>query len=366
MFTPSRLTLARERRGLNKKRLAELIDVTTRAMTGFESGETTPSATTISRLAEVLNFPISFFHAEDIEEIENEAASFRSLTKMTASQRHSALAAGRLALALHDWVSARFRLPEPNVPKLGPGVDPETAAQVVRAEWGLGEKPLPNLIHLMEAHGVRVFSLAQECREVDAFSMWRSAQPFVFLNKQKSGEHSRFDAAHELGHLVLHWHHEVPQGREAEREAHRFAAAFLMPAASILSSTPRFPSLQDIIDAKRRWKVSAAALTHRLYQLKWLTSWQYRTLFVEISQRGYRANEPKPIQGETSQILNKVFTALRREGVTKLDIARELDIYSPDLDALVFGLAMLPVEGSGTSMPAERRPTKSPLHLVAT
>jgi Zn-dependent peptidase ImmA (M78 family) len=319
-------------------------------------------------LAEVLKFPTSFFEAGDLAEIPDEAASFRSLSRMSASDRHAALASGRLALALHDWISARFRLPEPSVPKLGPGVDPETAAQIVRAEWSMGEKPVSNVVHLLEAHGVRVFSLAQECHEVDAFSLWRSAQPFVFLNTQKSGEHSRFDAAHELGHLVLHWHHELPQlNKQAEKEAHRFAAAFLMPAASVLSSVPRLPNLQDLMRGKRRWKVSVAAYTHRLHELKRLTDWQYRTLIVDISQRGYRTNEPKPIQRETSQILNKVFATLRREGVSKADIARELDLYPEDLDALVFGLAMLPVlggSGSGKSSSFERRPSHPPLRLV--
>lgn len=364
MFTPSRLTLARQRRGLNKKRIAELVGVSTRAVTGFESGETVPSELTVARLADVLQFPVSFFHAADLDRIEDDAVSFRSLAKMTASQRHTARAAGDLALALHDWISERFRLPPQDVPRLGPGLDAETAAQIVRAEWKLGEKPLPNVIHLLEAHGVRVFSLAQDAREVDAFSLWQSTQPFVFLNTKKSAEHSRFDAAHELGHLVMHWHHEVPQGNQPEQEANRFAAALLMPAESLLASTPRVPTLHDLIKAKRRWKVSVAALTHRLSELKWLTPWQYRMLYVEISQLGYRTNEPQPMQRETSQILNQVFTALRREGVTKTEIASALNIYQPDLDALVFGLAMLPVEGNGT--PTKIPSAHPPLRLVTT
>lgn len=364
MFTPSRLALARDRRGLTKKRVAELIGVTTRSVTGFESGEITPSALTVAQLADALGFPVSFFEAEDLEQIAAEAVSFRSLSKMTASQRHSALAAGTLAFALHDWASVRFKLPEPNVPKLGPGVDPETAAQVVRAEWSLGEKPIPNLVHLLEARGVRVFSLAQECREVDAFSLWRSAQPFVFLNTQKSGEHSRFDAAHELGHLVLHWHHDVPQGKQAEQEAHRFAAAFLMPAAGLSPSAPRYPTLPQLIQAKRPWKVSVAALAHRLHELKALTDWQYRMLCVEVSKHGYRTKEPSPIHRETSQILNKVFTALRKEGVTKADIARQLHVHPQDLDALVFGLAMLPVGGGSTGSTPAKRAAFPALRLV--
>jgi Zn-dependent peptidase ImmA (M78 family)/DNA-binding XRE family transcriptional regulator len=364
VFTPSRLALARRRRGLTKKRVAELIGVSTRSVVGFEAGEITPTPLTIARMADTLDFPASFFEAADLEEISDEAASFRSLSKMTAAQRHSARAAGELAFALHDWIAERFRLPETNVPRLGPGIDPETAAEVVRAEWDLGEKPIPNVVHLLEVHGIRVFSLAQECHEVDAFSLWRLAQPFVFLNTQKSGEHSRFDAAHELGHLVLHWHHELPQGKQAEQEAQRFASAFLMPAASLVSLAPRSPSVQHLVQIKRPWKVSIAALTHRLHTLNLLTDWQYRTLFVEISNRGYRTKEPSPIHPETSQILNKVFKTLRKEGITKADIARELHVHPPDLDALVFGLAMLPVDGGSTGQASRSSEAQPRLRLV--
>ena len=172
----------------------------------------------------------------------------------------------------------------------------------------------------------------------------------MFLNTQKSGEHSRFDAAHELGHLVLHWHHELPQlNKQAEKEAHRFAAALLMPAASVLASASRMPTLNALISDKRRWKVSLAAYLHRLHELALVSDWQYRTLMVEASKRGYRSREPDPIQRETSQVLNKVFAMLRREGVSKAEVARELDLHADDLDALVFGLAILPVSATATA-----------------
>lgn len=365
MFTPSRLTLARNRRGLTKKRLAELIDVSTRSVTGFESGELAPKPISLAKISKALDFPPSFFEAEDLPELTSDAVSFRSLSKMAAAQRHSALAAGSLGFALNDWIASRFRLPSPSVPKLGPGIDPETAAQVVRAEWSLGEKPIPNLLHLLEVRGVRVFSITQECRELDAYSLWRGDQPFVFLNTEKSGEHSRFDAAHELGHLVLHWHHGIPQGRQAEQEAHRFAAAFLMPAQSILASAPRNPSLKQLVKAKQPWKVSVGALAHRLHELGVLSDWHYRTLCIEIGKLGYRTNEPEPkIARETSQVLNKVFAALRQEGCTKSDIARDLHVHPHDLDALVFGLAILPL-GEMSGVPTRPKlDSYPPLELV--
>lgn len=346
MFNPSRLSLARRRRGLTKKRLAQLAGLSDRAITAYEAAEIVPQDATQACIAEVLEFPPAFFQAGDPTEIPAEAASFRSMARMTASQRHAAQAAGSLALDLHAWIADRFRLPDADVPRVGPGVDPETAAEVVRAEWGLGEQPIPNLLHLLEAHGVRVFSLTEANREVDAFSLWFK-HPFVFLNTQKSAEHSRFDAAHELGHLVMHGHHEIPQGKEIEREAHRFASALLMPASGLRAVAPRNPGVGELVRAKRAWRVSVSALGHRLHQLDLLSDWHYRQLAVEIAKRGYRTEEPQPMQRETSQVLNKVFLALRREGTTKADVARALHWYPAELDRLVFNLAILPVDAEG-------------------
>jgi Zn-dependent peptidase ImmA (M78 family)/transcriptional regulator with XRE-family HTH domain len=350
--------LARRRRGLTKKQLAERVGVSDRAITAYEAGEMLPQEATLERIAGVLEFPASFFSGPDLEEIPTEAASFRSMARMTASQKHSAQASGTLALALHGWISQRFKLPDPDVPRIGPGVDPETAAEAVRAEWALGEQPIPNLVHLLEAHGVRVFSLTQECREVDAFSLWLR-HPFVFLNTQKSAERSRFDAAHELGHLVMHGHHEIPQGKEIEREANQFASAFLMPAGGVLATAPRAPSLEDLIRVKKKWRVSVSALAYRLHELHALSDWHYRRLVVAISQAGYRTSEPEPIARETSQVLNKVFMGLRKEGISKADVARELDLLPADVDRLVFNLALLPVDaedvGQGVEAPTGDR-----------
>ncbi len=351
MFNPSRLALARKRRGWTKRKLAAEAGLSDRSITAFESGEMTPSALTLPALAEALRFPASFFvQQDDLEEVPTEAASFRALTKMTAGQRAAAEAAGALAFTLSDWIEERFRVPDPDVPKLMPGLDPETAAEVVRAAWNLGEQPIPNLLHLLEARGVRVFSLAEESRSLDAFSLWRpgTEKPYVFLNTQKSAEHSRFDAAHELGHLVMHWHHASSGGREAEQEAQAFASAFLMPRAAIVASTPRYVTRAEVIRHKRRWRVAAIAYVYRLNKLGLLSDWHYRTLVVEMSKRGERTKEPHAIARETSQVLNKVFNVLRKEGTSKANIAEALHLYQHDLDAMVFGLAMLPVAGEGT------------------
>ncbi len=274
-------------------------------------------------LASSLELPTRFFFGPDIEEIAIDAASFRSLSTMTASQRDSALAAGSFAVnLLCKWIEERFELPLPSVPPLR-GFDPETAARALRAEWGLGERPIKNVVHLLEAHGVRVFSLPVDSASVDAFSVWHRSVPYVFLNPKKSAERGRTDSAHELGHLGMHGHG-TPRSREAEQEADAFGSAFLMPAGDVLAHAPRRSamSVAAIHRLKKRWGVSAIALVHRFKQLQVLSEWQYRSFCIQLSQAGYRKREDE-MPRDCSQIFAKVFEMLRSEGMTRSTIAKD-------------------------------------------
>ena len=191
---------------------------------------------------------------------------------------------------------------------------------------------------------MRVYSLAIDAAEVDAFSMWRRDRPFVFLNTLKSAEHGRFDAAHELGHLVLH-RHAAPNGQEAEQDANAFASALLMPPASVRAHAPRFATIDNLMRLKKVWGVSLAAMTYRLHKLDLLSEWHYRKLYIEISSRGFRKKEPDGAPREISQVLQKVFAALRKEGVSKEEVAEALRVHPKDIDELVFGLALTSLNG---------------------
>jgi Zn-dependent peptidase ImmA (M78 family)/DNA-binding XRE family transcriptional regulator len=360
-LTPSRLMLARKRRGLTLVQLAAAVRLSARSLSAYENGRQEPSPDTLRRVAAALDVPAKFLTASDVDEIPLDAVSFRALSKLTAGQRDAALAAARIALMLAEWIEHRFHLPEPDLPSL-PRLDPETAAEVVRARWGLGVAPLGNLVRLLEAHGVRVFSLAADCAAVDAFSfVWRQT-PYVLLNTSKSGERGRFDAAHELGHLVLHSEHRLPHGPDAEQDANRFAAAFLMPRASVLAHGLAGATIDHILTAKQTWRVSAMALTHRLHELGLLTDWGYRTACVDLSRRGYRTAEPGGIARETSPLLETVFHTLRAEGTSPAQIARDLCITTAELNRHVFALVPTVVEGTA----APTSPRRPKLTLITT
>jgi Zn-dependent peptidase ImmA (M78 family)/DNA-binding XRE family transcriptional regulator len=352
VFNPSRLRVARKRRGLTKLELAERIGVEWRSVSGYEAGEYPPSEDTLARIGVALKFPVAFFCGDDLEEPDPDIASFRAMKKMTAAQRDMALGEGALALLLNKFIEGKFVLPQADLPDLSHEDNPEAAAQSLRRYWGKGELPIPNMIHLLESKGVRIFSLAIDAVEVDAFSMWKGKTPFIFLNSHKSSEHSRFDAAHELGHLVMH-RHASPNGREAEKEANAFASAFLMPRGSVLANAPRTPTLPVLIKLKKIWTVSVAALNYRLHNLGLTSDWQYRGLCVQLAKYG-RDWEPEEAQRETSQALAKVFAALHEDGMNRTQVAKTLSIFMSELDQLLFGLVMTSIEGGRSGEPERR------------
>ena len=145
-FNSKRLSLARKRRRLTGKGLAEAAGLSSVTISRIENGENEPDDTTVAQLASVLNYPVKYFFLDDPDELDTTAVSFRSLSKMTAKEREAAIGAGRHCLELSNWLENEFSLPEANLIDLSYEADPESAARTLRSYWGLGEKPIGNML----------------------------------------------------------------------------------------------------------------------------------------------------------------------------------------------------------------------------
>lgn len=343
-FNPTRLRFARKRRGLTIKHLGSVIGMTPKIISDYENGKREPPDRTLSLIAKELHFPVQFFSLDDIVALDKAAVSFRSFSKMTASVRDSALGAGQIALEFAFWLDEKFKLPHIDIPDLR-DYEPEAAADTLRNIWAFGERPISNMIHMLESKGVRVFSLEEKTLDMDAYSFWMNDIPFMFINTRKTVERSRFDVAHELGHLALH-KHGSPLGKGVELEANRFASAFLMPRGSVIAKAPRFPSLAILIKFKSYWCVSTSALIKRMNELGLVTDWHYRNLIIELSGKWGRESEPNTItKRETSKLLPMIFKALKEDGINKEDIAKNLRIFVDDIDSLLFNLTFVGING---------------------
>lgn len=354
-LTPSRIRIARERRGMSKVALAKRLGITTRMLQIYES-DGAPAARA-DELVNALGVLPSFFEKSELNAISAEQGFFRARRRATAAQLGSARAVASIGAELYDWIAARFELPAVVVPDLD-AQEPEAAAATLRAVWGRGLEPLPNLIQLSEAHGVRVLSLPVDAETVDAFSMWLDGTPYVFLSTAKTAERSRFDLAHELGHLTMHSRNIVGvecHGQGEEREADAFASSLLMPLGDLRARSGRESAVPQILRLCSYYRVSAMAMTRRLHEIGRLTDWAYRQNCVHLAQRGFRSSEPGGIDRERSRVFATVFPALRAQGFRTSDLCEQLGLTIEDLRALVFGQLAGVMNGFGQRTVDTRR-----------
>lgn len=326
-FEPGRLRLARELRGWSQTELASRVDLTSAAISQFETGSTLPSRSTLDRLASALELPNAFF---DLPIIDTYEGFFRSLRRTSLRQRRRARAIAYVAhdLAVSaprarvaDTKTALPRIPIDDLQATRSHV--EGVANTVRASLGLPPGPIPNMVELLESHAVVVIRLPLGTDDVDAFSLPFPDRPVVVLGNEKGDRaRSRFDAAHELGHLVMHGD-QVWGIKEVEQQAHWFAAAFLMPASDIFHELPERTDWAALFDLKRRWQVSLAALLMRAKTLRRISDATYLAAVKETSARGWRRVEPIPL-GECESPSQRLLDLRSASGPTAM--ALPLDV----------------------------------------
>lgn len=360
---PSRITLARLRAGLSKTELASRLQSTSRTVTNYETLGAPDRAA--PALARALGCPSAFFARPATEPLEEERVFFRARRRSSAAQKHAATSAGRTGVELYELITEHFALPGLSVPDLA-GMDPCDAAQRLRAEWQLGIDPLPNSLRLAESHGIRVLSLPSGTADVDAFSLWENGFPYVFLSTLKTAERSRFDMAHELGHLVLHAGLGASLGGEvnAEKEADLFASELLIPRVFLRASIGREPSVTSILKLKGYLGVSAMALTYALHKAELMSDWSFRQTCIELTRRGFRTGEPEGMQRETSKVFTVALSTFHRsKGWGTEEIAQKLGVPPSEVHGLTFGQAITTVNVQPMA-PRSRKASRAQLSLV--
>lgn len=350
-FQAERLVEARDSRGLTQVALADLINRTSSSISRWEAGDQSPEPKALEALAKAMNLPVSFFLR--MQPKHGPAPMFfRSMASTTQSVRKRSQARLRwaqdISLSLQEWVD----LPETNVPRLDAedhreirNEDIERIANECRNQWGLGKGPIFDVILVLENAGIIVVKEEVGTASMDGVSNWSAAdgRPYTLIARDKATcVRSRMDAAHELGHLVLHRHlggrtlNSTSDFKEIERQAFYFAGAFLMPAESFASEVWS-PSLNAFLALKERWKVSVGAMMMRSANLG-ITSEEYeRRLWKHYSARGWRKNEPldDTLTSEEPRLLARSVRLLVEEGVrSKDDLLVDFRLHGPDVESL--------------------------------
>ena len=295
-FEPERLRLARELKEWSQADLAARLDVTPAAVSQFETGVTRPGTDALDRMTGALGVPAEFF---SLPVTETHDGFFRSLRRTSVSHRRRARALAHIA---HDLAVTAGHLDcrrsgaaDTRHRPAGPREELEEAARQVRRAFGMPRGPVPNVAEVLEKHGILLIRLPLDTADVDAFSLPFHDRPVVVLGADKNDRaRSRFDGAHELGHLVVHGD-QIWGVKEVEHQAHAFAAAFLMPADDIRDELPDRADWPVLFQLKQKWQVSLAALLMRARTLGRMSENNYLTAVKAASARGWRRVEPVPL-----------------------------------------------------------------------
>ena len=351
-FRGERLAQARDARGLTQVALARLIGRSSSSISRWEGGEQSPEPQALAALATELEVPVAFF-LRPLRDGGQAPMFFRSMASTTQSLRRRTRArlrwAQEIALSLQEWVD----LPDVDVPLLEGASDYrqirdqdiEAMANECRAVWELGGGPITDLLLVMENAGVVVVKEEVGSVRMDGLSNWWAAdgRPYVLIARDKDTcVRSRMDAAHELGHLVLHRGLEErvlnssADFREIERQAFDFAGAFLMPAESF-GAEVWTPSLNAFLALKERWRTSIAAMIKRCSRLHMLSEEYERRLWKHYGSRGWRRSEPldDQLEPENPRLLSRSVQLLVDEKVRdRRSLLTDFRLWGPDVEAL--------------------------------
>jgi Zn-dependent peptidase ImmA (M78 family)/DNA-binding XRE family transcriptional regulator len=326
IFDRQRLRIARQLRKMTRSALAEELEVSAAAVGQWEMGATRPKPHTVIQIAKTLRFPIGYFatSGRSLPDFETESSFFRSLRKSSAIDREAAMAHAALLAELVEVIERHARLPKLAIPE---HVADESStleeiddiADLVRASWDLDDEPIGDMVRVLELHGAIVVRLALADKGIDAFSWPGPDRPVVILDSGKGDRaRSRFDAAHELGHLVMHRQRAKAADRDLEKQAHRFASAFLVPRHQLEAEWPTGRlNWSTLLELKQRWQVSMAALLYRARDIGLVNATTYESAVKYMSRSGWRKAEPGDLGApERPRLLRRAVQALDENGIS--------------------------------------------------
>ena len=180
--------------------------------------------------------------------------------------------------------------------RLAADVDPSGAVRnVTRAAERLGCIVLPLDSELGKHLGMSMI--------VDGTPVLRASRPAG--DGGIPGDRQRFTVAHELGHVTMHATYPPPITAEAatlvEKQAHRFAGAFLLPGDAFLEDLNNAGgrvTLSTLAKLKVKWGVAIKAMVVRLHNLHRIDADQARSLYKQVSARNWNKREPAPTDNE--------------------------------------------------------------------
>lgn len=311
-FNGERLKEARYFRSYSITELSSILGVSKQMVSKYENGKSEPPAETLFRIVKELGFPLNFYFGKDSSVPKKSETFYRSRFTATQKQKSPTESLKKLAYFYRSFLEDYLDFPLLEVDKdflkeisiLHEKKDIEQIAQNLREYWGLGSKPIANMVNLLERKGFLVCDIPHTMDKVDAFGGMEKFKEemyyIIFLeNKETDFFRRQFSSAHELGHWILHSGIINPQDlepieyRNMEQEANDFASAFLLPSEEFRTDVDSDNlTLQYILSLRNKWNVSMSALLMRAKKLNIISEERYIKFQKQINYKKWRKKEP--------------------------------------------------------------------------
>ena len=265
-----RLKSAREMRSMSMAALSAALGnaVSPQAIYKYEAGKMLPGSPQLIALYRVLDVPIDFFFRPFTVSVSG--IEFRKKYKLGAKERKSiegeAIDKVEKYFEIEEICGKRETCPLHLGVYMRDEEDVLTLVRNLRKDWGLEDKPLGNVIQLLESKGIIVIEI-QASRDFDGLSGLANGIPIIVLNKEfPSPERKRFTALHELGHLVMRFDENM-EDRQVETLCHLFASEMLLPRnlfeQEVGDIYHRQVSLQEFAVVQQKYGISIDALMYK-------------------------------------------------------------------------------------------------------
>lgn len=308
-FNGERLKQVRLYRGLTIKDLAEMVKVSKQAISQYEKGIVTPKADKMMNIVAELKFPRKFYY-EDTSELKHGEVFFRSKLSATKRDQYTMIETIDFVSKIYHFLEKYISFPSfdllSNDDEITEKLNVEELTTALRNHWGIDEKPIKNMVNLLETRGVITAEFNNDKLAIDAFSTTlydkvnKEERLLIVLGNDKPAAVRRnFNVAHELGHYYYDEGHveldslSKDEKRDMENRAHEFAGALLLPRAAFVDDIKHDPSnLKTYEGIKMKWHVSIAAMVVRAYKLNVIDNREYQNLMRYINRNGWRKSEP--------------------------------------------------------------------------
>lgn len=349
-FNGDRLAQALRGRRVSVRSLALVLAVSDDAVLDYVATRELPDAKTVERMALFLGLRPSFFAQKPKPPslcgpvFERSRAEATEEIRVSVRQRQAWFA--ELVLKLQHYV----QLPAVNVPDFRVGShwaeladsDFESMSQATRRFWGLGDNPISNVHLLMENNGVVTSALEFNCEALGGFC-YRDGdgRPFMALSCDvPTAARSRMDAAHELGHLILHRNVSAVELSDdrvhalVERQAARFARSFLAPRDTFGKEVVR-PRMVVFQRLKKHWNIPIVDMVRRMVDLGTLDGERAGALMADYVKLGWVGNEPEEQEREQPLVIRRAMEVLERERVmSRARLAADLPMLPGEIEQI--------------------------------